>query len=302
MSGGGPVGLAWETGVVAGLAANGVDLHLADLLLGTSAGASVCAQIALGRDLSAIADRYLARQEHRHVEDAGAPRRPSDGTDVATPGQWGVSGPMRLVGQMMADALQEGVTREQARAVVGRYAMDAETVDEGSFVNFFRHLRGERWPPKFACTAVDAETGDFVVWDADNPAELDRAVAASSAVPGVFPPVTIDGRRYIDAGGVRSGASADLAAGYKRVFIVTLRHPDAPTGGAPQLERSRKRLVDELELIRDAGGTVAHLAPDALAAASMGANPHDIQVLPDAAANGRRQGAAEARRVRQFWD
>ncbi len=45
------------------------------------------------------------------------------------------------------------------------------------------------------------------------------AVGANCAVPGVWPPVTIGDRRFMD-GGVRSVANADLAAGYERVVIV----------------------------------------------------------------------------------
>ena len=44
-------------------------------------------------------------------------------------------------------------------------------------------------------------------------------MAASCAVPGVYPPVTIDGRRYVD-GGMRSAANADLAQGYDRVVVL----------------------------------------------------------------------------------
>ena len=68
-------------------------------------------------------------------------------------------------------------------------------------------------------TAVDARTGQFVVFDAAGEAGLVDAVGASCAVPGVWPPVTIGNRRFVD-GGVRSVANADLAAGYQRVVIV----------------------------------------------------------------------------------
>lgn len=302
MSGGGPVGLAWETGVVAGLSAKGFDLGSADFFLGTSAGASVCAQIALGRDFGPLVERYGASAQQPPSEGADAAASVSGATaQAAIPGQWGATGPMLRVGTMMSGALSDGLTPEQARAVVGRYAIEAETVTEESFVNCFRHLRGERWPARFACTAVDAETGEFVVWNAENPADLERAVASSSSVPGVFPPVAIDGRRYIDAGGVRSGTSADLASGHDLVLVVTLRDPNAPTDGNPQLERSGQRLVDECKLIEDAGGTVATLVPDASAVVAMGPNPHDSSVNPAAAAHGLRQGAAEADRLREFW-
>jgi NTE family protein len=301
MGGGGPVGLAWETGLAAGLAAAGVDLGDADLLLGTSAGASVCAQIALGRDLRRVVERYGVVTDDVVSEIPPLAEAGADATQPVTPGQWGATGPMARVGEMMAEALRDGRTADEARAVVGAFALGAETVDEESFVHFFRHLRDERWPERFACTAVEAETGAFTVWDAANPAELDRAVASSSAVPGVFPPVTINGRHYIDAGGVRSGASADLATAFDRVLIVTLRDPEAPTDGSPQLERSRRRVAEERAMIEAAGGVVATVSPDPLAAAAMGTNPHDATVNPVAAAAGYRQGLASGERVREQW-
>ncbi len=52
------------------------------------------------------------------------------------------------------------------------------------------------------------------------------AVAASCAVPGVHPPITVGGRRLVD-GGLRSPTDADLAAGCDRVLVV------APVGGFP---------------------------------------------------------------------
>lgn len=292
LSGGGPVGIAWETGIAAGLAARRVDLRTANFILGTSAGALVGAQIALGRDLGPVLERY--RNAARAPLSTGARAAP------AMPGQYGSSGPMLGVAKVMASALADGLTPEQARAAVGRYALDADTVTEETFVDRFRHLAGEGWPTRYACTAVDAETGEFVVWNAENPAELERAVASSCAVPGVSPPITINGRRYVD-GGLRSGASADLAVGHDLVLIVTLRDPDAPTDGNPQLERGRRRIAAERNLIEDNGGTVVTVAPDDVASAAMGTNPHDSSVSPAAAAAGYRQGEAAADRLRELW-
>ena len=49
-------------------------------------------------------------------------------------------------------------------------------------------------------------------------------------MPGIWPPVTINGRRYID-GGVSSATHADLAAGYARTLVITPALPDHLTGG-----------------------------------------------------------------------
>ena len=68
-------------------------------------------------------------------------------------------------------------------------------------------------------TAVDARTGEFAVFDSAGDASLVDAVGASCAVPGLWPPVTIGERRFMD-GGMRTVANADLAHGYERVVIV----------------------------------------------------------------------------------
>src|SRR5262245_47992427 len=60
LSGGGPVGIAWESGIAAGLCEGGVDLRQADLIIGTSAGSVVGAQLALGREPQSMAAPHLA--------------------------------------------------------------------------------------------------------------------------------------------------------------------------------------------------------------------------------------------------
>ncbi|MCH7719085.1 MAG: patatin-like phospholipase family protein, partial [Chloroflexi bacterium] len=49
LGGGGPVGIAWEAGIIKGLLDGGVDATEADLIVGTSAGSVVGTQIASGR-------------------------------------------------------------------------------------------------------------------------------------------------------------------------------------------------------------------------------------------------------------
>src|SRR5205085_3762235 len=155
---------------------------------------------------------------------------------------------------------------EERRRIIGQYALDAETGPEEGFVSAFSYLAGAGWPAGYSCTAVDAETGEFVVWNGQAGVELDRAVASSCAVPGLFPPITINGRRYID-GGMRSGTNADLVKGHDRVLIITLMTGAARPGMNPAwAERMAKAREAELDAIRDAGGTIERIAPDEVAA------------------------------------
>lgn len=286
LSGGGPVGIAWESGIAAGLSSAGIALSDADAIVGTSAGSAVGAQIGLRRDMQEVVDRY----------------RRSPASPTSSPGRRAAgafAGP-RVQGLMetWAKAFETAASPEESRAIIGTFALEADTGPEDDFVAGFRYLAGETWPRCFACTAVDAATGEFVVWDADSGVDLARAVASSCAVPGVFPPITISGRRYID-GGMRSGTNADLVKGHDRVLVVSMltsvRMPDTRTG------QRWRRVEDEVATLRDAGAHVEVLSPDEEGAPVLGMNLMDSSRLAQAADQGRRQGEAEAARVREVW-
>lgn len=266
-------------------------MHLAgaDFIVGTSAGSVVGAQIALGRNLNEQVERYRQADARRVSTTATA-------AAAAAPGAQ-----MQQLMSIMASAMTDSADPERTRARIGKFALEAETVPEQRFVDNFRHLDGDGWPRRYACTAVDAETGAFIVWDGGNQAELPRAVASSCAVPGVFPPITIDGHRYID-GGMRSGTNADLAEGHDRVLIVSLMGASRlATTPDPRMERYRRRMEDELGVLTDAGATVEMLVPDDEAAAMLGLNLMDSTRSLAAAETGIRQGRQNADRLGAFW-
>jgi NTE family protein len=293
LSGGGPVGIAWQTGLAAGLARRGVLLADAQLILGTSAGSAVGAQLAVGRDFEVQLARYAAGAAR-----SDDPPTTPEGRPPVAPQQMA-----RLI-ELLGEAAKDDGSPEEVRKVVGRFALDAETFDEERFVGMFSYLAGEPWPEVFRCTAVEAATGEFRVWDQQSGAEIDRAVASSCAVPGIFPPITIGGKRYID-GGVRSGASVDLAAGHERVVLVTLMSPDRMAAQGADDERlaaMRARSERELDTVREAGGTVEVIGPDEGSAAVMGMNLMDFSLGPAASAAGAQQGEQMADSLRSFWN
>ncbi len=296
LSGGGAVGIAWQTGLVAGLAERGVDLASAELVVGTSAGAAVGAQIALGCDMRAALERFAA------LKPSGADA-PAGGDPAARPSS---QGRLQKLFAIMAEVAAKGGDAAQSRAALGRFALEAETIDEASFMKSFSYLANERWPRRFACTAVDAESGDFMVWRESSGVDLWAAVSSSCAVPGLFPPITIAGRRYMD-GGMRSGTNADLAKGHQRVLILSLMAA-AGTGESsgdaeldPRRLRMRRNAERELATLREAGGRVEVVGPDAEAAAIMGMDLMNHRLAYDAAQAGLRQGRAAAPRLGVFW-
>lgn len=122
-------------------------------------------------------------------------------------------------------------------------------------------------------------------------------MAASCSVPGILPPVTIDGRRYMD-GGVRSVSNANLAQGYDSVMII------APSGSAdnPFDHNALGQLEAEVAELRAAGSVVAMFLPDAEALAASGPNRMDVAFLRPAAEAGLRQARTVADQARAVWD
>ena len=286
LSGGGSVGIAWQSGLVTGLAEAGVALRDADAVVGTSAGSAVGAQIALGRDLSEQIERYRS----------GGPAR---GTSTGGGSAESTAARMAKLMELMAGSAD--APAEERRRTIGRFALEADTGPEDGFVGAFSYLRDSPWPAGYACTAVDAETGEFVVWNGQEGVELDRAVASSCSVPGLFPPITINGRRYVD-GGMRSATNADLAKGNERVLIITLMSGARSAALSPAwAERMRKAWDAEVNAITSAGGAVEVIGPDDETAAAMGVNLMDGSRLLEAAEAGLRQGKLEADRLRNFW-
>ena len=279
LGGGGVLGVAWEIGLLNGLQEEGIDVGGADLIVGTSAGSIVGTQIGLGKTLLEL----MAEQ-----------REPDDGR----------------IGTLMA-GIDPGSTlqlfmrwagiKEITQAIcaeIGAAALAAKTVSEAEWVAYFEdHIGEEQWPEQtLRLTAVECDSGAFEVWDRDSGVPLARAAASSCAVPGLFPPVTIHGRRYTD-GGVRSGTSADLASGFDAVLIV------APIGARPDgidpLLGSEARA--EAEALRAQGASVELVFPDAAALEGIGINRMDASRRDKAAAGGVAQGRSLASHLAESW-
>jgi NTE family protein len=287
LGGGGPVGIAWESGLIAGLAQGGVDLGQADFTMGTSAGSFVGARLALGADPVTLADPIIADQIPGDTERGAERGAPAD---------------LSKLMQLMAEV--HGGTRNptEVRAEIGAWAIAAETPSEAAFIDSFGRsfstLPVDAWPERgFACTAVDAETGAFKVWTRESGVGVVRAVASSCSVPGVYPPVTLGGRRYID-GGMRSATNADMAVGHDLVVVIALRLGAGASGIG---ERMAAQFDQEIETLKGGGATVLAITPDEASVEAFGLNLMDFRKRPGAAKAGVAQGLAYAKDVGAYW-
>ncbi len=281
LSGGGPVGIAWECGLIGGLAEAGIDLSTADFFLGTSAGSFVGARLAMGTTPAELAAPFLALTSER------APTPTTEATAVAGDGPPDLAFLMRK----MVEAGAGQRPAQEVRAEIGEWARSRQTMSEETFIHsfgrFLRELPTDAWPERdYACTAVDALDGAFKLWTRDSKIGLARAVASSCSVPGVFPPITIDGRPYID-GGMRSGTNADMATGYDVVAVIAIR-AEGPAG--PAADRAKRALDAELKVLTDAGARTVVIGPGEASLAALGPNLMDPRRRPAAARAGYEQG------------
>jgi NTE family protein len=154
------------------------------------------------------------------------------------------------------------------------------------------------WPSKpYACTSVDAADGSFVIWNKEAGIGLARAVASSCAVPGIYPPISFGGHRYID-GGMRSATNADVAKGYETVIIVAVTLRSMPSFIADVF---RRRFEAEVQAVRDSGSRVEVIVPDEESNTSFGVNLMDAGRRQPSAQAGLRQGRIEAARIVEIW-
>lgn len=269
LGGGGVTGIAWEIGILAGLAAKGVDLTSADLVVGTSAGSAVGAQMLSG---TPIQDLY--------------------GEQLADPtGEIAARMGFGALARFVIASMWPGDGR-RGRAYLGRAALSARTVPESERRAVIEsRLKSRTWPERrLLITAVDAESGEPMVFDSSSGVSLADAVGASCAVPVVWPPITIQGRRYMD-GGVRSIANADLARGSDRVVVL------APVNVS---FRRSGRIAHQLEQLGPGVRSVV-VSPDAEARQAIGRNVLDPARRAASARAGYRQAEGMADAVSAVW-
>ncbi|HLJ34957.1 MAG TPA: patatin-like phospholipase family protein [Ktedonobacteraceae bacterium] len=275
LGGGGVAGVAWELGILAGLHDKGVDVQDADVIIGTSAGSVVGAQITSGTDIESLFASQMvptAQSKERMVA--------FDSTQM-----------MEAFGQAVAGA---GSDLKAVRARIGVYALSAQTIPEAER----RAIIGSRlpvheWPhQRLLIIAVDTETGEEYIMDRESGVNLVDAVAASCAVPGIWPPVTIAGHRYMD-GGMRSATNADLASGYERILILNPLGANANFLGAG--------LDAEVASLQQEGSQVLVIGPDAASTTAIGMNPLDPATREPSARAGRAQGRELATEVAALW-
>jgi NTE family protein len=286
LGGGGSAGNAWLIGVIAGLLDAGLDVTEADLIIGTSAGATAAAQITSASPARLLADILSA---------APGPRTGPAGSGGGRVPMGPAADHMRRTAEIIAAAADAADMRRR----LGAAALELDAASDGSGPARWRaivaaRLPSQRWPERAVLiTAVDAHTGEPVVFDRHSGVDLADAVAASTSSG---PPYSIGGRRYIDGGYRRSSENADLAAGYGRVLVLS------PLGGRTRAPLEwGMQLAVQVDELRARGSRVETVLPDSDSRDAFGSNLMDPSTRPPAARAGHDQGRALAGPLTEFW-
>jgi NTE family protein len=284
LGGGGGAGHAWLIGVIAGLFDAGLDVTEADLIIGTSAGSTAAAQITSASPTQLLAHILSAAPQQR-TGPVGSPIGP-------------VADHMRRTGEIIAAAADAADMRRR----LGAAALEMDAASDGSGQTRWRatvtaRLPSQSWPERTVqMVAVDAHSGQPVVFDRHSGVDLADAVAASCANGFGVPPYGIGDSRYIDGGYRRSSENADLAAGYGRVLVLS------PLGGRTRAPLDwGMHLAVQVDELRASGSRVETVLPDSDSRDAFGSNLMDPSARPPAARAGYDQGRAGAQQLTQFW-
>ncbi|HEY7596612.1 MAG TPA: patatin-like phospholipase family protein [Actinophytocola sp.] len=305
IGGGGAAGNAWAIGVIAGLAEAGVDLaEAADLVVGTSSGATAAAHVRSGIPPAELLASVLSEP----VRPVGQHRERPASRPASPPMALPMALPMSTVFERMRAIGAAATSAAELRRAMGAFGLESnaklapEAAQQRRAVVAARLPRAE-WPDRpMIVVAVDAHTGELAAFDRESGVDLVDAVTASTALPG-GPTHRINGTHYIN-GGVRSTDNADLAAGHANVVVLS------PFGGrsqapprAGQFEGLRREpewgtdLPSQVAALREQGSHVEVITPDADSRAAMGTNQMDPATRVPAARAGFAQGKREATRV-----
>jgi NTE family protein len=290
LAAGGTLGEAWMRGLLDGAGtAAGIDFRECEYFVGTSAGSIVAAFLAAGRAPDSGAEARAARDWAEAAQgDGDRPRR------FAGLGRLGSAVAAPLAPLALASATPGG-------AVVRAAALRAVPHTKRSMPGLARLVdrEGGHFDGRLRIVAVDRGNGRRVVFGApDAPrTAVGQAVLASCSVPGIFAPVRIGDREYVD-GGVWSLTNLDATPARRGTEVLCLNPTASLAAGRSASGAlrtfSRSAAAAETLALRARGATVRTIAPDARSAEAMGLNLMSRTRVDAVLAAGYAQGRALA--------
>jgi NTE family protein len=274
LAGGGLAGIAWEMGILRGIEDESAEtahaLLASDVMVGTSAGSAVAAQLGSGLSLDELYQRQIA----------GVSNEMDPGVAIDD------------ITELFLNALSDpDATTAQKLQRIGAVARSTGTVSEEVRREVIaQRLPSHEWPDRdLRISAIDIGTGELVAFDRASGVALVDAVAASCAVPGAWPPVTIGEHRYMD-GGVGSTMNLKLVGDCDTVVVLVPSGRGAPSSFGPD---------PAIEVDSFPGRSLGVFA-DKESLKAFGPNPLDPACREPSARAGREQGRRVAAEVAEF--
>jgi NTE family protein len=275
LGGGGEYFIAWLLGFAHGLHAAGVSADLADVIVGTSAGAMVGNAVAADRLGFLRDDIDFFGPVPKLLADL-IPTRASNPSQVRA----------RDVAEATHDASVAAIQS------IGRGAMAARNPPVRNLQLMVDVLSlGRDWPsPRFHATTTDCYTGERLVLSQSSNVPISHAVCASVSLPGVFGPTWIGDRLCMDGAMCSTSTHVDLVAGAKRALVVALADKSMRFSGIPN------DIAQELNYVEASGTRTLLIAAD----------PGKVHLLSAAEIEpalhaGHDRAVREADRIKAFW-
>lgn len=281
LGGGGLYFVAWQVGYLSGLSKRGVDFEKADRIVGTSAGSLIAGVLAAGR-LSTFARELNVLAKAPALLAALAPA-----SDLHP-------------SQERALDLFRAATDSDPETIraIGHAALAAHTPrSEDMRRNLSVTMAKRKWPsPALHTTCVDTFTGERLVVSTETGISLPRAVAASSAVPGLFAPQPIADRYCMDGGVSGSGSHCDLASGASRAMVLAL--DNTPRDVPAIMTIQPNATIHEVSILESGGTSTLLRGPGEVDITKLMAP----EAVPEAVMAGDIQAARDAITVKHFWE
>lgn len=270
IGGGGITGMAWEAGILAGLMEKGIQLNHADTVLGTSAGSFISALLLNNYDMKAY---YQYLSQHKDEND----------TAELTPD---------LYKRWVAAVVDGGDDQIKVGKMFGQIAEDFKPTisPEQRKAAVKVRLRDSEWQPQLNVTALDIETGQLNIFSEKDGISLMDAVMASGAVPGIWPYVEYNGRKYMDGGFVNSANTLAVSSAEEIIVIAPL---DQKQGQLPSVHEDVAQLKQTKQ--------VTLITPNQASRSIIGTNIYDNTKLEAIGDEGYKQGLLIADQISNAW-
>ncbi len=229
LAGGGPLGGFYELGALCALEDSLANLNLTDLdvFVGVSAGAFLAASLAGGINIEKVANIFAFSQR------AETPFNPDH---FLQPAYAEYLRKLLKIPLYTGQALLDWARHPLSTSVVDLLEIAGRALPTGTFDNsklekylatvFTRHGQGNDFrqlDKKLYIVACELNSGKAAVFSRENHGDvpISRAIQASSALPGLYPPVRINNRHYVDGALRRTmNASAALKNGVQLLLAV----------------------------------------------------------------------------------